>query len=60
MNWKAITHCFPFVTRTEYKEHTVWQSKQRAVEWDRLMEHTHGEHGEVVFPDDDEKEECDE
>jgi hypothetical protein len=49
-----------FVKREDFEEHSRWLLSQQAAAWDRMIEHTHREHGEVVFPDDDEKEECDE
>jgi hypothetical protein len=42
-----------FVSRDDFCQHVAWQNQQRTAEWNRLMEHSHGTNGEVVFPTDD-------
>jgi hypothetical protein len=42
-----------FVIRDDFCQHVAWQNQQRIAEWNRLMEHSHGTNGEVVFPADD-------
>ena len=39
-----------FVTREEFEEHSKWLLSQQTAAWDRMMDHSHGARGELVFP----------
>lgn len=39
-----------FVKREEFEEHSKWLLSQQTAAWDRIMDHSHSERGDLVFP----------
>jgi len=39
-----------YAKREEFEEHSKWLLSQQAAAWERMMDHSHGARGELVFP----------